>query len=138
MARISQSLAGRVFVSNLLPFSLAELARRQSATVAGLLAGPARTAGTTGIAAALDGPWLAHAVRGFYPPIHDRNLAPQDCAHVPDLFSYVQVAVDEDSTPGRFILSGSRIFSQAIFRPICSATSAILPRSAILKASAAS
>ena len=78
MARISQSLAGRVFVSNLLPFSLAELARRQSATVAGLLAGPAATAGTTETAAALDGPWLAHAVRGFYPPIHDRNLAPQD------------------------------------------------------------
>lgn len=39
MARISQSLAGRVYVSNLLPFSLAELARRPSA---GRSAGRAR------------------------------------------------------------------------------------------------
>lgn len=33
-----------------------------------------------------------------------------EAQHAPDLFSYIQVAVDEDRAPGRFILSGSQNF----------------------------
>ena len=45
--------------------------------------------------------------------------------HCPDLFSYLQVAVDEDPTPGRFILTGSQQFgimsriSQSLAGRIC-------------------
>ncbi len=67
MQRISQSLAGRVRLTSLLPFSLAELTRRDAPSAGDLLAaGPRRPAP--------DGAWTDHAVRGFYPRIHDRGL----------------------------------------------------------------
>lgn len=56
MSRISQSLAGRVGLVHLLPFSLAELAA----------AGRAPTS------------LAEHLWRGGYPPLHDRPLSPSD------------------------------------------------------------
>ena len=67
MQRISQSLAGRVRLTSLLPFSLAELTRRDAPAMGDLLsAGPRQ--------ASPDGAWTVHAVRGFYPRIHDLGL----------------------------------------------------------------
>ena len=67
MQRISQSLAGRVRLTSLLPFSLAELARRGAPAMGDLLsAGPRQPSP--------DGAWTIHAVRGFYPRIHDLGL----------------------------------------------------------------
>ena len=67
MERISQSLAGRVRLSSLLPFSLAELARRSVPAIEDLLASGIRNPAPLGT-------WTEHAVRGFYPRIHDRGL----------------------------------------------------------------
>jgi len=66
--KISQSLAGRVAILELLPFSLAELCRRAALTPDTLL--EADTAG-------LEPPQTAFyetLFKGFFPRIHDRNL----------------------------------------------------------------
>ena len=65
MRQIAQSLAGRVHISHLLPFSPAELQ--------GLPLRAAEDVGDGG-SAALSGEWTAIAVVGGYPPIHDRGL----------------------------------------------------------------
>ncbi len=69
MRQIAQSLAGRVHISHLLPFSPAELH--------GL---PLRTSEDIGDggSAALSGEWTELAVAGGYPPIHDRRLVPSE------------------------------------------------------------
>ena len=64
MQNISQSLAGRVRLTSLLPFSLAELTRRCAPAMDELLTGGSRDPAPAGA-------WTDHAVRGFYPRIHD-------------------------------------------------------------------
>ena len=66
LQRISQSLAGRVYIAHLLPFTLAELDGRPLRDAEQVAASPA--------AQPAAGSWPAHAVRGFYPPVHDRGL----------------------------------------------------------------
>jgi predicted AAA+ superfamily ATPase len=41
---------------------------------------------------------------------YDNKVIFDEAQHVPELFSYLQGIVDEDRTPGRFILSGSQNF----------------------------
>ena len=72
LGRISQSLAGRAFIAHLMPFTLAELGGQPLRAVDDAIAGPAP--GPTA------GQWTAHATRGFYPPVHDRRLAPFEWA----------------------------------------------------------
>lgn len=67
MRGISQSLAGRVRLTSLLPFSLAELALRDAPAMDDLLAGGKRHPAPAGA-------WTDHALRGFYPRIHNRGL----------------------------------------------------------------
>ncbi|MFH2202669.1 MAG: ATP-binding protein [Elusimicrobiota bacterium] len=47
--------------------------------------------------------------RGFLGRFKDSVIL-DEAQRAPDLFSYIQVAVDEDSRPGRFILTGSQNF----------------------------
>ncbi len=84
MQQISQSLAGRVRLTCLLPFSLGELTRREAPRIADLLAGGPRRP-------APDGAWTEHAVRGFYPRIHDIGLDPGEW-----LAQYFQTYVERD------------------------------------------
>ena len=81
---ISQSLAGRVRLARLLPFSLAELTRRAAPAVGGLLAGGTRTPAPASA-------WTDHAVRGFYPRIHDLGLDPGEW-----LAQYFQTYLERD------------------------------------------
>ena len=69
MRRISQSLAGRVHISHLLPFSPAELhdLPLRSAEDVGGVPGEAPP-----------GEWTRFAMTGGYPPIHDRGLDPSE------------------------------------------------------------
>jgi len=72
MPKITQSLAGRVRVTHLLPFSRAELARSPIRSTADLLSDPADPS-------AIEPPgehWTDEAARGFYPPIHGRGATP--------------------------------------------------------------
>ena len=46
---------------------------------------------------------------GFLAQFHGSVII-DEVQHVPDLLSYIQVAVDEDPSPGRFILTGSHNF----------------------------
>lgn len=74
MRNITQSLAGRVRVTHLMPFSRAELARSPIRSTAEFVSGrtdPPAT-GTLGES------WTDEAVRGFYPPIHDRSTIPAE------------------------------------------------------------
>ena len=84
MRSISQSLAGRVRLTCLLPFSLAELTLRDAPSMAALLAGGARRPAPAGA-------WAEHALRGFYPRIHDRRLDPGEW-----LAQYFQTYVERD------------------------------------------
>ena len=84
MQSISQSLAGRVRLTSLLPFSLAELTRRDAPSMGDLLAGGARRPAPAG-------PWTEHAPRGFYPRIHDRGLDPGEW-----LAQYFQTYLERD------------------------------------------
>ena len=84
MQRISQSLAGRVRLTCLLPFSLAELTLRDTASMDELLASGARHP-------APGGAWTEHALRGFYPRIHDRGLDPGEW-----LAQYFQTYLERD------------------------------------------
>ena len=81
---ISQSLAGRVRLACLLPFSLAELTRREARGVDDLLAGGTRKPAPAGA-------WTDHAVRGFYPRIHDLGLHPGEW-----LAQYFQTYLERD------------------------------------------
>ena len=66
--KISQSLAGRVAILELLPFSLAELQQREALTLDTFMD---PTPGTL----SYDGPRLYESLfKGFFPPIHDRHL----------------------------------------------------------------
>jgi len=47
--------------------------------------------------------------RGFLAR-HDGPLILDEIQHAPDLFSYLQVSVDADDRPGRFVLTGSQNF----------------------------
>ena len=69
MRRISQSLAGRVYIAHLMPFSPAELHGLQ-------LRGDGDI--TDAAPVALPGDWTDFAVTGGYPPIHDRRLDPPE------------------------------------------------------------
>ena len=69
MRRIAQSLAGRVHISHLLPFSLAELHGFPLRTVEDIAGGES---------AALPGEWTGSAFAGGYPPVHDRGLDPSE------------------------------------------------------------
>ena len=84
MERISQSLAGRVRLGSLLPLSLAELTRREATAMEGLLSEGVRDPAPTGS-------WTEHAVRGFFPRIHDRGLDPGEW-----LAQYFQTYVERD------------------------------------------
>ena len=84
MQSISQSLAGRVRLTSLLPFSLAELTLRDAASMDGLLTRGARHP-------APGGAWTEHALRGFYPRIHDRGLDPGEW-----LAQYFQTYLERD------------------------------------------
>ena len=81
---ISQSLAGRVRLACLLPFSLAELTRRKAPAMNDLLAPGARNPVPAGA-------WTDHAVRGFYPRIHDLGLDPGEW-----LAQYFQTYLERD------------------------------------------
>ena len=84
MQSISQSLAGRVRLTSLLPFSLAELTRRGAPAMDELLTGGSRDPAPAGA-------WTDHAVRGFYPRIHDRGLDPGEW-----LAQYFQTYLERD------------------------------------------
>jgi len=56
------------------------------------------------------------------------NAVIDEAQKVPDLFSYIQTAVDEDDTPGKYILTGSNNF--LLFEKI---TQSLAGRTAILK-----
>lgn len=84
-AKISQSLAGRTAVMELLPFSLAELTQRTALTPAGFEAGEVPTGGPP----PSDPDVVIHT--GFFPPIHDRGIAPSTW-----LDSYVRTYVERD------------------------------------------
>ncbi|MGB8718244.1 MAG: AAA family ATPase [Desulfobacterales bacterium] len=47
--------------------------------------------------------------RGFLTQL-DGPVILDEIQHVPDLLSYIQAAVDQDPTPGRFVLTGSQNF----------------------------
>lgn len=70
MRQITQSLAGRAYVSHLLPFSIAEL---QGLPAAGL-DDQLGEVSEASVEAAVEGDWVDVAARGFYPPVHDRDL----------------------------------------------------------------
>ncbi|MYH31014.1 MAG: ATP-binding protein [Acidobacteria bacterium] len=84
MQSISQSLAGRVRLTSLLPFSLSELTLRDVPSKDELLDGGARHP-------APGGAWTEHALRGFYPRIHDRGLDPGEW-----LAQYFQTYLERD------------------------------------------
>ena len=84
MQSISQSLAGRVRLTSLLPFSLSELTLRDVPSMDELLDGGARHP-------APGGAWTEHALRGFYPRIHDRGLDPGEW-----LAQYFQTYLERD------------------------------------------
>lgn len=84
MQSISQSLAGRVRLTSLLPFSLAELSRRDAPAMDELLTGGSREPAPAGA-------WTDHAVHGFYPRIHDRGLDPGEW-----LAQYFQTYLERD------------------------------------------
>lgn len=69
MERVSQSLAGRVAIFHLLPFSIEELE-------------------TTGY---LESDYEQHIIKGFYPRIYDRGLNPNEW-----LLDYIQTYVERD------------------------------------------
>lgn len=69
MRRIAQSLAGRVHISHLLPFSPAELHALPLRSVEDIGDAPV---------AAPPGEWTEFAFAGGYPPIHDRRLDPAE------------------------------------------------------------
>ena len=50
-----------------------------------------------------------HDPKGFLRQYDDHAIF-DEARHVPELFSYLQLMVDEDRRPGRFILSGLRNF----------------------------
>ncbi|MEM6395942.1 MAG: ATP-binding protein [Bacteroidota bacterium] len=52
---------------------------------------------------------FAEDPEGFLREYNDQVIF-DEAQHVPDLFSYLQVMVDEDRRPGRFVLSGSQDF----------------------------
>lgn len=76
--RISQSLAGRAYIAHLMPFTLAEVAGRPLRVPEQVVAGPPPPAASAGTE--LLGRWTDQAVRGLYPPVHDRGLAPYEWA----------------------------------------------------------
>ena len=41
---------------------------------------------------------------------YDKNVIIDEAQHVPELFSYIQLIVDETNMPGQFILTGSQNF----------------------------
>ena len=84
MQGISQSLAGRVRLTSLLPFSLAELTRRGASAMDDLLTGGGRNPAPASA-------WTDHAVRGFYPRIHDLGLDPSEW-----LAQYFQTYLERD------------------------------------------
>ena len=84
-AKISQSLAGRTAVMELLPFSIAELTRRTALTPADFEGGGMPTGGMPRLAVDT----IIHA--GFFPPIQDREIAPATW-----LDSYVRTYVERD------------------------------------------
>ncbi len=84
MQSISQSLAGRVRLTSLLPFSLSELTLRDAPSMDELLGVGARHP-------APGGDWTEHALRGFYPRIHDRGLDPSEW-----LAQYFQTYLERD------------------------------------------
>lgn len=71
MRQVSQTLAGRAYISHLMPFSLAELHRRPLRTAASADGGEPS-------AEPLPGDWRSFAIAGGYPPIHDRRLDPSE------------------------------------------------------------
>ena len=84
MRSISQSLAGRVRLTCLLPFSVGELTLRDAPSMAALLVGGARRPAPAGA-------WAEHALRGFYSRIHDRRHDPGEW-----LAQYFQTDVERD------------------------------------------
>lgn len=84
-AKISQSLAGRTAVMELLPFSIAELTRRTALTPADFEGGGMPTGDKPRLA--MD--TIIHA--GFFPPVQDREIAPATW-----LDSYVRTYVERD------------------------------------------
>ncbi|MBI4586907.1 MAG: ATP-binding protein [Planctomycetes bacterium] len=86
LENISQSLAGRVAVLNLLPFSLAEILERP-----GLPIPQDRLADPTGITVLSKEDLFTTLHRGMFPPILDRGLDPQDW-----LKNYYQTFLERD------------------------------------------
>ena len=84
MRQVSQSLAGRTYVSHLMPFSLPELHGLGLRTNVGVDDGAP-------LAAPLPGDWRDFATTGGYPPIHDRRLDPSEW-----LSRYFQTYLQQD------------------------------------------
>ena len=82
---VSQSLAGRAAVLHLLPFSLSELEGRPPVGLAEL------GAGSPAAVERPDRDLFATLHVGFYPPIHDRGIAPRDW-----LAAYHQTYLERD------------------------------------------
>ena len=75
--RITQTLAGRTAVFELLPLSIAELARRPPLDVDGFAAGHTAGNSPTGTVPARPGLTLDEILfTGLYPAIHDRGMEP--------------------------------------------------------------
>ena len=65
--KVAQSLAGRTYISHLLPFSMAELAGRRPCRVEAI-------GRTVPRIKSYEGSWFEAAQQGFYPRIHDRGI----------------------------------------------------------------
>ena len=85
MRRITQSLAGRVRITHLMPLSRGELTGRSGRTAAELLTEVAVDSDTE-----REARWTDQAVRGSYPPIHERRLDPEDEWYGQYLQTYLQ------------------------------------------------
>jgi len=86
MEKVSQSLAGRCAVLHLSPFTQGELAGRPAADIDSLgKAVPLHTKKTTGLNL------FEQMFKGFYPPIYDQNLQPQDW-----LANYYRTYIERD------------------------------------------
>ena len=76
MRHVTQSLAGRVYIGHLLPFSLAELHGLPPREPEEALTAANEALTTTPLA----GEWSSLAATGFYPPVHSRGLPPFEWA----------------------------------------------------------
>jgi predicted AAA+ superfamily ATPase len=112
LERVSQSLAGRTAVLNLLPFSAAELAGRSATPPEALGRLPARVGEAS---AGPSGDLMVFLRTGFYPRIHDQGMEPEVW-----LADYVRTYVERDV---REVLSVGNLEAFSRFLRLCAGRS---------------